>query len=90
LFFDFSIPFLAILQISTPAFDVSWQLQGEIPFHDELIREAIFPDTIQAFVVHEPIIQQVATAAAAVGEPVTLTLLVLGIAGLCFGRRRRS
>jgi hypothetical protein len=89
LFFDFSIPLLAILQITTPTFDVVWQLQGEIPFHDELIREAIFPDAIQAFVVHERIIQQVATAAA-VGEPATLTLLVLGIAGLCFGRRRRA
>lgn len=39
LFFDFSLPEMAIFQISTPEYDVVWQLQADI-FADELIQEA--------------------------------------------------
>ena len=65
LFFDFSSPAFDILQIASGS-EVVWQLQASAPiFSDELIREALFPVLIQAFVAHPPIQQQVATAAVA-------------------------
>ena len=69
LFFDFSSPAFDILQIASGS-EVIWQLQASAPiFSDELIREALSPVLIQAFVAHPPIQQQIATAAAA---PATL------------------
>jgi hypothetical protein len=68
LFFDFSLPD-GIFQIATtPEADVVWQLQAGV-FSDELIREAFLPSPgpgpIQAFVIHPPVQQQVATTGAA-------------------------
>ena len=73
LFFDFSSPAFDILQIITPGDEVIWQLQASAPiFSDELIREALFPVLIQAFVAHPPIQQQVATAAVAIAVDIDI------------------
>ncbi len=62
--FDFSLAD-AIFQIATPGADVVWQLQAGV-FSDEMIQEAFLPGfgPIQAFAMHAPIRQQVATTGA--------------------------
>jgi hypothetical protein len=57
IFFDFSGS--GVLQISTPDFSVSWQLQGDI-FADELARESAF---VQTQVTHPPGSQQIGVGA---------------------------
>src|SRR6266436_6716864 len=84
MFFDFSLS--GILQIITPDSNVAWQLQAGIPFSDELIRESLFPDLIQASVGHPAIQEQIASETAVPPPPGGSAVQILPIPpGSSFG-----